>query len=498
MGENFTKLKKKALLGALLKCAVCGVSFGVFAAGTTLLVLKLVAIYLAFYYYVAIGVAVGLLCGGLSFIIFKPRTEKFARQLDKKYGLNEKVQTALAFADEYGDVIEVQREDAEEKLASLPKTGFSLVKTLPNIWQYIVIVTLSFAIALSALLIPAKYAHGEGGDGGGADVGDAVQQEIPFELTGEHLDALDELIENVKDSDFGDNLKDSVVTLLTRLENNLFVAEWVSEVNKLVNTTIDKIDALITAEYSYVAIASSLADYNLYKFARVIADAVRTYRKFRIVDYSDVQAYKNESYDLIAEVIEHNETGLPAVFDKIKENKNSDKGDNTPALVYTALVASKVPSSDSLYQLFFKLAKSLSSDEAINEIQFEFNLEDELDKQAYLRVMKVYVINALTTLFDLPSRPDPDFAPEENGESEDENDKTNEGGYGSGDWKNNYQVYDPRTGLYGNYMEILEDYFALVDEMLRSPDLSEAQKNIIDTYFQILFSGAADANKGGN
>ena len=161
-------------------------------------------------------------------------------------------------------------------------------------------------------------------------------------------------------------------------------------------------------------------------------------------------------------------------------------------MIITALLASKVPSSDNLYQLFFNLARALSSEDGANEVQFEFNLEDELAHQAYFRIMRLYILNTLTTLFDLPPCADADFMPKKNDDEDEEGgDKTNQGGYGTGDWKNNFQVYDPRTGQYGNYMEILEDYFALVDEMLKNPDLSEEHQKIIETYFQILFSGDA-------
>ena len=485
MGENFNKIKKKTLLKAVIKCVVCGVAFGLFAAGAALLTLKLIGINLAFYVYLAIGVGAALLFGGLIFLVFKPNDKKLARQLDEKYGLNEKVQTALAFANAEGAVVEMQRWDVEERLASLPKTKFSLAKALPKIWHLVVIVVLSLALVLTASLLPAKYVPGSGSTNGGT-------QDIPFELKNEHLDGLDKLIENVEDSDFEQNLKASIVTLLKRLENNLFTMETVAEVNELVNGTMNKIDSLISGSYSYVKIATSLNAYDLYDFAAVVAKGVRVYRSYRFIEYAEVVEFMNSCGDEIAEVVEDEEEGLPPVFDALKNKKDEGESDNTAALIITALLASQVPSSDNLYQLFFNLARALSSDEGANEVQFEFNLEDELAHQAYFRIMRLYILNTLTTLFDLPPCADADFMPKKNdGDDEEGGDKTNQGGYGDGGWKNNFQVYDPRTGQYGNYMEILEDYFALVDEMLKNPDLSEEHQKIIETYFQILFSGDA-------
>lgn len=486
MGENFEKIKKKTLQSAVIKCVVCGVSFGLFAAGAALLTLKLIGIYLAFYYYVAIGAGVALLVGGLSFLIFKPNEKRLAKNLDEEYGLQEKVQTALVYSQTSGAVIDMQRRDADARLGALPKTGFSLAKTLPKIWHLILIVLLSVSIALTAFLLPSDYAQGAGPNGGG---GGGVQ-DIPFELKNEHLDGLEELIENVEDSEFEENLKASIVTLLNRLENNLFIAETMRDVEDLVNGTIDKIDSLIADAYSYVKISTSLAACDVYDLALVLAVGVRNYRSYRFVEYDEVKAYAENCTEDIVEIVENEETGLPAIFKAIKDRKDGEEGDNTPALIMTALMASKVSALDSLYQLFFNFARALASEDGANETQFMFQFEDEIVHQTYFRTMRLYILNTLTTIFGLKPCDDPDFMPKKNGSDDDEeNPPVNQAPPGDGDYRNNYQVYDPRTGEYGNYMEILEDYFALVDEMLRSPDLSAEHYKIIETYFQILFSG---------
>lgn len=480
MGENFEKIKKKTLLGAVIKCVICGVSFGLFAVGATLLTLKLIGFSLAFYYYIAIGAGVAALSGGLSFLLFKPNEKKLAKQLDNEYGLNEKVQTALVFAEKQGAVIEMQRRDADERLSSLPKARFSFAKT----WQFILIAVLAVSIALTSFLLPPKFAQG-------AENPDE-EQETLFELKEEHLLGLDELIENVKDSDLEDNLKASIATLLKRFQNNLFTVDYENQVQKFYNQTITGINNLINEAYSYEEIATVLARYGQYRFAVVIADAARTYRTFRFAEYSDVQSYVQECGAAIAAVVENVETGLPPIFDDIKTKKDNGETDNTRQLIFTALAASSVSSTDNLYRLFLNLARNLATD-SLNEIQFEFDLEDEIARQTYIRVMRVYIFNVLGNLFDYPIPEDFNFVPEkpkeDEGGDDDDDDKTNQGGYGTGDWKNNFQVYDPRTGQYGNYMDILQDYFALVDEMLRNPDISEEQQSIINAYFQILFNG---------
>lgn len=491
MGGNFEKIKKKTLLLAVIKCIVCGVSFGLFAAGAALLTAKFIGIQLAIYLYIAIGAGVALLAGGLAYLIFKPNEKKLAKQLDNEYGLQEKTQTALAYAETSGSVIEMQRRDADERLGSLPDTGFSLAKVLSKSWQLILIALLSVSIALVGLLLPADYAQGE--KQGEQD----VVHDIPFELKNEHLDGLEKLIENVEDSQFEDNLKASIVTLIKRLENNLFTVEMMSEADALVNGTINKIESLISDAYSYIKIADSLATYEQYDFAAILAKGIRNYRSYRFVEYSEVISYMQTCGEELSELVENEEDGLPAVFEAIKRRKKEGE-DNTPALIVTALLSSKVSASDSLYQLFFNLARALSSEDGVNEVQFMFQFEDEIKHQTYFRIMRLYILNTLTTLFELPPCSDPDYMPTKPkmDDEEDGNKNPNGPAPGTGKWRFNYEVYDPRTGEYGNYMNILEDYFALVDEMLRSPDITKEQQKIIDTYFQYLFSNGQTAEKG--
>lgn len=476
MGENFQKIKKKSLHGAIIKSVVCGVSFGLFAVGAILLTLKLVGIPLAFYYYLLIGLGGALLCGGLAFLLFKPSDVKLAKKLDKEYGLKEKLQTALVYANEQGAVVEMQRADADERLAPIAHEKFNLTKWLPRIWQFIVVVVLAIAIAVTSFAVPAKYAQG-GTNGGGGE----GEQQIPFKLTDEILDGLDQLIAEVKETDIEDNLKSTIASLLQRLEDNLFTAQYVSEVNALLASTVSGINKAVDESYSYVTIANALNNFDNYYLAVTIADAARVYRTFRFGEFDDLGAYAEQCHDEIAEQIT---SGMEYFYDSLGE----DAGD-VPALIITALTASKVSTSDKLYQLFMTFARGLASADGPNRVQFALNLEDEIARQTYIRATRVFVFNVLGAIFDYRMPSDPDLVIENKQPEDGDEDKTNQGGYGSGDWKNNVQVYDPRTGEYGNYMDILEDYYALVDEMLRSGELTEEQQKIIEAYFQILFSG---------
>ena len=476
MGEGFKKLKRKSLRNAIIKSAVCGLSCGIFAACAILLAFKLLDISLNIAYYILIGVSTALICGNLTFIISRPTDKKLAQALDKKYALEERVQTALEFQGVSGTVVEVQRQDAENRLSSLPKAKFGqrVKQNFARVWQYFVIVVLAVAMAVAAMLVPAKSVEG------GTIDSEPTVEETPFEMSEEQFSGLNAIIANVKASALQPEVKDSAVALLEELREDLSQAQWVSNMLSLVRTAITKIDKLFTNDCSYTRIANALVDLNQYKFAVIIADGVQVYKAYDLEDYEQIKTFEQERVNKVVEAIDDSVT-------KELDALAKDPG-NTPAEIYTALAASKIAETDALYSIFFDFAKGLAQDGVTSALKVNFNLAltNELARQAYTCAVKRYVILNLGNLFDIGVPDDPDFIV-----TDDSDDKTNQGGYGDGSWKHDYSIYNPYTGEYENYMDVLADYYAIVDAMLRDPEqYTEEQIRIIRTYFEILFSGA--------
>ena len=69
MDENFKRLKKKYMLGAIIKSALCGIAAGLAAAGAMLLGFKLGGINISILYYVFAGVCAAALAGGSVFLL---------------------------------------------------------------------------------------------------------------------------------------------------------------------------------------------------------------------------------------------------------------------------------------------------------------------------------------------------------------------------------------------------------------------------------------------
>lgn len=498
MGEGFKKFKRKALVKALIKCAVCGLSFGLFAACGVLLLCKLLSVDLSyqlnrmigikldFWIYVFIGVAVALVCGGIFFLIFMPRDKKLAVELDKKFNLNEKVQTALAFASENGDMYELQREDADATLVAIPRMSLTpkniwqaFTQNISRIWQFFVIVLLAAAIAVAGIAMPSTVVEGTWSDD--------EPDDFPFMLRDEQIVAMQDLVSEVQASELGDDLKDTTVKHINRLLGNLILAEWESEKLALVNSTMRKIDTALSGATVYKQFADALARYERQDFAEMVATGAQAYRDGRLVEYSEVEAFWEERIEKVEERLPYEQ--ITEIFDALQEDRAM-----APAQIYIAAIVSRISEEESLYEIFMDLVADLTEWEGggfPNQLQFYSDLCEALAAQAYIKAVDRYVCITISDVFGVEPLNDPLYEPGKaaSEDEEDEEKKGTEGGYGPGTLQGGADdlIYNPFTGEYEKYMDILNEYYAIVDSMLRGSTLSEEQKEMIWTYFEILY-----------
>ena len=546
MGEGFKKLKRKYLLSAIIKSAVCGISFGLFVVGVLLLAFKLAGIPFAAAYYVLIAVAVTALCAAVAFLIFRPNVKKLAVEVDNQYVLEEKVQSALAFKDEGGAIVEMLQSDTEEKLASLPKSKFSFAK----VWQLFVAGALSFAMIISALIVPSKVVEGEGGNGGGT----TEEVDPPYVLTDEQMDNLQKLIDDVKASPLEANLKTVTVDSLSKLMNNLMFADFTSEMVDYVEGTISEVEAALKMPLSYKAIANALGKgvqdalgtkHGQNALALMIADGVQIYRNYKLDNLTEVKVFYSASVSEVTLTIKADLsdylTRLEEYEEKAPEEENPDEGEtetksakaprddseeesdgqedgtengdgeeggeteeeqiNIVQLAKldaaTALIISGASEDDELYEALYNFAEGIAQDgdRLTNNTSLKFDVEfnQALAHQAERLAMNKFVTNGVRSIFGLEIPEDELFEPtlaEQSGQDENNRPGNAQGGYGKGDllFGSDDVVYHPALG-YVKYGEILKDYYAIVDALLRGGRLSEEQQAIIRAYFDILWSG---------
>lgn len=501
MNNSFKQLKSKYLLGAILKSAACGVSAGLFVVGVLLLSLKLGGVPFSALYYALIGVGVALSGGGVAFIFFRPTDKKVAVRLDGEFGLEERVQTALEFEGAEGTIVEMQREDAEAKLQTLPKSKIQISK----IWQYCASLAVALAMILTGIFIPSNYASASGpGDD-------------PTDVTNWHLVAVQEIIDNVMDSNLASGPKGGVVGVLEELLEDL---DGVSSVDKTVVTAAIKDVEKVVLDYaSYRRMAAALNDAGSTYVAKAVLDGGNSYRYYYLTTYTQTKTFyagKKEAVQLGLTV------PMKTFIEELDGLTTADlimqKLDGVFASINAAVSAAKPAAGDSLGALFSNFATDIFflktnpdalSDEAMHDSAvslfetFREDLCNEVSVQAYHMAMSAFVGNRLKSIFGMPvdepetppSLPKPDDGNGGGGEGKPD-DGNQSGGYGQGGLVGGGldEIYDPETGTYRKYSdeELRLKYLQILNAYLSGEELTEEQKNMARAYFDLLFGAQTD------
>lgn len=509
-GKIFFKHKRRFLYKALIKSAICGVSVGLLAVGIVLLALKLNAITINAGYYVLICFGGALLCGAIVFLFFMPTDKYVAKKLDTEYDLGERVQTSLEFSQQGGVIVDLQRRDADDKMNNLPR----LKPRFARIWQYCLIAVIALSISFTAFFIPAKQVQG------GTLPNDPVfddKDKTPFKLTAFQIAALGDLIENVKESDLTEKQKTGTVSQLEKLLETLRTAETMGEMRNSVNLTVYHVDQVITSENNYADVATAV-DSIIPEISLSINSGIATYNTYVLTEYNNVKIYASNSKDLIyAKLNGHinNTLRTKTIVDKSDglDGKLAEAVQN----VDMCLQATNLDNAD-----LFKVALTNYRTELLevngkiagngnSELQnmlstvfsnFAGNLTDAISVQAYNLAMDKYVEYRLYIIFGIEFELPSDGGDKTPGDGDGDTDGEevpggNTGADGSGNFKygSDKEVFDPLTGEFVQYGELLNRYYQIFQEYLASGQLTPEQEEAARVYFDILFSGFDDEDR---
>ncbi|MCH5162651.1 MAG: hypothetical protein J1G38_04095 [Clostridiales bacterium] len=431
--------------------------------------------------------------GGVTFLLLWPTEKAIAKELDSEYGLNEKVQTALAFRDAEGEVVDMLKSDTEKRLLNLPKRKFDATK----IWQYVLIAAMSLAVFVPSLFAPARTALATS-----IPQNPTENPTAQYVFTEEQMADLQELIDNVSITPLDDGVKAGAVDALKKLKNNLPFAETNGDMIGFVNVALKSVNGAIKDPLSYRSIANALGAVAQNDLAKMIADGVQVYKNRIIVGYADVVAFYAERVQAVTQVTEK---GLTAFFDALAEGKEAGDDEvgfveKTYGDIYTALNLSDADDADELRTVLYDFAKALAQNDntLTNDaaLTFDINFNAALAEQAYRLAMNKYVTNRLREIFGLPVPADESFVPNysQSSDPSDGTDSDLQGGYGRGDmlYGSDDEVYDPVTGEYVKYGDIFNDYYAIIESLLRDGTLTEEQQAVVRAYLEILLSGIKD------
>lgn len=495
MNGQFTKYIKKLRLFSIVKSLIVAISSALVTLSAFLLVNKFADSKIKTPIVVLIPILVALIAFGISYLLHRKSEKRVAKELDKSEGLSEKVQTMLAYKDQSGEMIELQREDAQRTLSSLPEKTFR-VKFL---WIYLAVLCVAIAFFVVALVLKP------------AEVTPPEEEEIPFDVTDEQLVRLRLLIEYVQESYMQEGAKVLVVARLEQLLAEIQEIELESQMQESVVSAILEIRRVVDAQATYDELAYALSNTGSLQCLK-LASVLRTLGSDRFETvYANLQASftaepTEEQTDVLA---------MKALLLDFALKTNE------------ALTASGVSEQDSLYQIIYSLVNGTDEDEIRTfdeiaeliesytynwsqsqlEVLFYISSEpfmNELTAQFETVEVGEYVENELKSIFGITDDLIPDDGeggtqggsstrpPEaDDGDDDDEEDIITDGGYGDGNeiFGGEEYIYDPEKDEYVPYYEVLDEYNSTAWELILDEDTPEDVKNFLKYYFDMLYSG---------
>ena len=491
MSENFLKFKRRLFAIRVIKALLSGVGLG-FAIGGILHALSRLAV-LPFEPWVglAIGAGVLLVAAVVFFLLLGKSDKQIAEGLDKRFGLNERMQTMIAYKEDSGTLAEMQRADADVSLGKVRMGGYGL----SGFALYLTAFILSLALLGGSFVVP--------------DMRNMEEPEVivPFTLSASQEAGIKELIAYVQRSDMESPYKEETVEVLDGLLDKLRGITTEPDMRVALAEAMAYILDITDRSSSAVEILNAVwSDGNFY--LKHLARALDTSEWQGADDWGEFAERMIEyKAALIGDASEGEDTARTKLMWAI---------DVTSRNTVITLGSSGIPDTDVLYSAITALAvgeggyASLLSE--ISELEYATMAErvsgavDSMTNMLYEAVSSrklntdtgEYVMTRLATMFlvPLPEFERPDFVKNREtieGET-DEDDRNDEGGYDGGigegaTFGSNDLVLDPLTGNYVEYGTLIHQYDALMYEKLESGSYTDEQKDAIKKYFALLYSG---------
>lgn len=500
MSDKFKKLKRKYVLGSILKSLVCGLSFGLFAVGVVLLALKLSANSLDTVWYVLIGVGVAILGGGVAFIFFRPTNKRVATRIDNEFALEERVQTSLEFSDREGTIVELQREDTEKRLKTLPKSKFRLA----GIWQFCLVVFIAVAMAVTAFTVPTAQA---------AEPPVVIPPEDrPRTVTEIELQSVRDIIAVVSRSEIKSEAKEAAIgelnELLVVLENDV---KTEGQLSSAISTTVVNINNIFNGLNTFSGLSAALEDAGAAELAKVVLNGSNSYSTYEMMTADDLTFFHDNQGSATATRMKSGIDALNAKLGTAVAEGLADEIDGIVTPISSVLL--DLEESNGLYAYLNEFVNTLTTEyeglQGVTEVDggteeaihgrlsgavgtFNTRAARELADQSYHGAMRRFIGNRLRYIFRLGGYELPEELIEDSGGGNGSGDSTgpgeSDGGTGSGENRGGTddEIYDPRTRTYEKYMDIISEYAQMIEDMVREGKITPEQANIARAFFNYL------------
>ena len=489
MTPTFEKLKKGYFKITLIKTLSIALTATLFTIGGIVLATKLAEVSFGILYAILIGIGVGAVSAGLAFMLLHKKAKALAKRLDDEYALNEKVQTMLEFQEGSTEMLLLQRENAETQLRV--RTNGKAKKG--RIWMNAVSVGLALGLFLTGIILPV------------ADINDTANAEEKYTFSKWQYNSMVSLIEYVDDSPMHFNLKPTTKTELTRLLNE--VCEY-DEETQTVSTSLTKVETTLKVNDTITYLDGLVEEYNTYK---------KLYKTLMGTDSALVVDYANTLRAL--------QVGEPMadLRDKMVDKETEDYStvsvlvESFTSEVISCFALAEVPTTDELLIAsndFLTAVKNGANKTVSDKTQqykaqqvaidsaFELKkgaVDSALVQQAESRSSFDYIIAELVKIFEISNPPQTggeslvSISIDEGGDGEHE--QGGAAGEGGIKFGSDEKVYYPDEQTQVKYGDILIDYDAKKDDVIKEQNLTDERlQEIINKYVEQLY-GASGVEK---
>ena len=493
MSNVFLEFKERQNKLRLIKTAMIGGASGVGVGGLCLIFTKLDLLGIAPIFSLPIGIAALLIAGVVAYFALAESDRQLARELDERFDLKEKVQTMLAFEGEGGDMLALQRADANVSLSAISVSELKIKK----IWIYITALAVAAAILLAGFLVPNIWKK---------------NQNPPYRLTEYQEAGVLELIRYVDASGMEEQYRVVISQELRVLLDELRRVDNERAMRAALAKSMAVICSTTYESSNSTEILNLLWDTED-KYLRYLAKWLDTSSSYdegdfaeRLIEYQLILVGEEESELTEEERKTAISQALDGMVRKYKigfENADIPKDDGI-LLALNALFYSEEEGRRGLSHISAEMADMDYTQAREEVIAALYGVYEEM----YAAILKQktntnvgeYTMTRLSSLFSVPA---PEFERTDfvrTGESvegnrgdskeDDNNGGKNDGGIGEGaTFGSDDLVLDPLTGKYVKYGELIDTYYGVMYEKLENGSYTEEQKEMILKYFALLYSG---------
>ena len=500
--KNFERIKNRALILNIVKAILIGLTFALPIAGALFLFKRFEVISLGQNEIILISIGVFLFVGALTFLALRQNSRSIAMRLDREYKLDEKVQTMLVFKDVHSPMTDLQRQDADNAIASVRKVTLGIKR----LWIYILLFVLAVAICtLSFMFNPLPEPPPE------------PEEEVPFSASELQLAALQELISTVEQSDMQSPYKENIVASLTKLYDEIQLVETVVQRDELLTETFDEIYLQTDQSSSAVEIINSLWLTNA-KTLKLLAKALNYYEwpksgewesfTEHLTDFRegfvhpDAATENSENADetqIVEEIKNILLSSSANITQLLKFNEISTEDELY--IVLTKLTSANIENADGTRVYGLEILAQYIETEGYTKAQRELDSTIAAITGDLYKALSQSADNtntgerAMTVLAGIFGVKVPEFErpnlQEVSTDSPEDGDGAGAGGgigggptYGSDD-----KVYDPFTNKYVEYGTILDKYYSIMFSKLQDGNYTDEEKKALEEYFKILYGG---------